>query len=306
VRLSRRPNNKRVQAVSATVSLRSSTLFNSVLRDTISPMRPIMMLILFSFVCGLAACGNRAPEKVRVEAVFSTPQQSMTPGTRPLELGSKLFINTGFQWRDGLLHVPKGYDASEPPRQAPLLVWLHGGGGDASDAENLFPIADEFGVVVLSLDSRHNTWDAIDSPYGPDLYFMEKALQHVAGLVAIDPKHVALGGLSDGASYALAVGRANGDLFTHLVGISPWSLTPPGPAVGQPRVLIGHGTRDTVYPEWHSRRVLVPGLADAGYDVTYFTFDGPHWATDAAGRAIMRWLQGEALGDEVDQVRPPL
>jgi phospholipase/carboxylesterase len=262
-----------------------------------NPMRALFVPAMLCAVVGLNACGDRAPEKVRVDVDITAPTQAVDGGTAPLDLGSTLFINRGFQWRDGLLHVPAGYDPETP---APLLVWLHGGGGDASDAEGLFPIADEYGVVVLSLDSRHNTWDAIDSPYGPDLRFMERAMRHVVERVAIDASRVGLGGLSDGASYALAVGRSNGDLFTHLVGISPWRLKPPGPPVGRPRILVGHGTRDTVYPEWHSRRVLAPGLVEAGYEVTYFTFDGPHWVTEDAGHAIMRWLLGRSPGERVD------
>jgi phospholipase/carboxylesterase len=263
-------------------------------------MRPLNIFILVGAAFCLGACSEGAPEKVRVDVSITAPTQPVERGTAPLDLGATLFINRGFQWRDGLLHVPEGYD---PGVTAPLLVWLHGGGGDASDAKGLFPLAEEFGVVVLSLDSRHNTWDAIDSPYGPDLRFIERAMRHVVEHVAIDPSRVALGGLSDGASYALAVGRSNGDLFTHLVGISPWRLKPPGPPIGEPRILIGHGTRDTVYPEWHSRRVLAPGFAEAGYDVTYFTFDGPHWVTEEAGRAVFGWLCGRSLGDGVDSTR---
>jgi len=266
---------------------------------TINPMRPPPLLVTLAAALLLGACGGRAPEKVRIDVPVTAPTRPADRGTTPLDLGATLFINRGFQWRDGLLHVPAGYDPATP---APLLVWLHGGGGNASDAEGLFPLADDYGVVVLSLDSRHNTWDAIDSPYGPDLRFIERAMRHVVDRVAIDPSRIALGGLSDGASYALAVGRSNGDLFTHLVGISPWGLKPPGPPIGEPVILIGHGTRDTVYPEWHSRRVLAPRFAEAGYDVTYFTFDGPHWVTEDAGRAIMGWLLGGVLGERVDAV----
>jgi predicted esterase len=31
-------------------------------------------------------------------------------------------------------------------------------------------------------------------------------------------------------------------------------------------------------------------LKDAGYDVTYFEFNGPHWVTEEAARRALEWL----------------
>jgi predicted esterase len=214
-------------------------------------------------------------------------REVLPAGTAPLGLGERLFINRGFFWRDGLLHVPTALKSRSP---VPLLVWLHGGGGQAQDARKLFPLADEFGVAVLALDSRHNTWDGIDSPFGPDVRYIERALAHVAARVPVDEGRIAIGGVSDGGSYALALGRTNGDLFSHLIAISPWRLQPPAPARGAPQIFIGHGRQDSIYPEWHSRRVLVPSLRGQGYEVTYFPYDGPHWVTEVSGRALMEWI----------------
>ena len=237
----------------------------------------------------LVACDIAEDKKTRIHFSVPPPGQQWPEGTVPLGLGERLFINRGFFWRDGLVHVPPGLTRRS---KAPLLVWLHGGGGKARAAAKLFPIADELGVVVLALDSRHNTWDGIDSPFGPDVRFLERALSHVAARVPIDPERIALGGESDGGSYALALGRSNGDLFSHLIAISPWRLDLPAPARGEPRIFIGHGRQDAVYPEWHSRRFLVPSLREEGYDVTYFAYDGPHWLTPISGRALMKWFAG--------------
>ena len=85
-------------------------------------------------------------------------------------------------------------------------------------------MAEEFGVVMLALDSRHNTWDGIDSPFGPDVQFIDAALRYTFERVAIDPGRIAIGGLSDGGSYSLSLGLVNGDLFTHLVAVAPGFL----------------------------------------------------------------------------------
>ena len=252
-----------------------------------SSKKSLVCTLLIAVVGFLVSCGKHEHEETRIATRIKEPVASLEPGKHDLNLGSTLFINRGFFWRDGYLYVPKNYRASQP---APLVIWLHGGGGDASDADHMMPIADRFGIVLLSLDSRHNTWDGIDSPFGPDVMFIDKALQHTVQHLAIDPRRVVLAGLSDGGSYALALGRSNGDLFTHLVAVAPWRLSPPSESVGKPRIFVGHGTRDGVYPYHHSRYFLVPGLKDDGYDVTYLEFDGPHWAVDAVVEAFFSWI----------------
>jgi phospholipase/carboxylesterase len=189
--------------------------------------------------------------------------------------------------RDGTLYVPTGVDSNTP---VPLLVWLHGGGGQARDFDFLFPLGEEFGVAILTLDARDNTWDAVDGPFGPDVQFIDTALQYAFDRVAVDVRRVALGGISDGGMYALSVGKVNGDPFTHLVAIAPGDMRAPAPPVGKPRIFLGHGTRDNVYSVGSSRGWLLPQLRRAGYDVTYYEFDGPHFVTPAAARAILRWL----------------
>jgi phospholipase/carboxylesterase len=96
--------------------------------------------------------------------------------------------------------------------------------------------------------------------------------------------------LLDGASYSLALGRVNGDLFTHLVAVAPGYLKPPAPPIGMPRIFVAHGTRDNVYNFLGSRHYIVPRLKTAGYDVTYLEFDGPHWMPAPIARQVLKWL----------------
>lgn len=189
--------------------------------------------------------------------------------------------------RDGVLYVPR---QAVPQRPLPLIVLLHGGGGRAADFREVFPLADEFGVVMLAIDSRHNTWDAVDSPFGPDVAAIDAALRYTFERVAIDPRKIALGGLSDGGMYALSLGLVNGDLFTHVVAVAPGYFALPAPPVGQPRVFVAHGSRDNVYSVFGSKHTIVPHLKNGGYDVTYYEFDGPHWVTEDAARHALQWL----------------
>ena len=235
----------------------------------------------------LYGCGADIPQETRVKARVVSPTIAIEPGEQPLGLGGYALVNRSILWRDGTLYIP---GIARSGKALPLLVWLHGGGGNADSFKFMFPLAEKLGVVILALDARHNTWDGIDSPFGPDVRFIDAALRHTFERVAIDPQKIALGGISDGASYALAIGRANGDLFTHIIASAPGRLEPPSPPVGRPEILVTHGTRDNVYSVQGSRYVIVPRLKTAGYDVSYFEFDGPHWVPAPVAEKMLTWL----------------
>jgi phospholipase/carboxylesterase len=238
---------------------------------------------LIAVVIGVAlsCCGSRGPQVSRLSTRPGTPTVAIEPGEHRLGLGGPLTR------RDGTLYVPHNAGMQIP---LPLLVLLHGGGGREDYFRFTFPMADDFGVVILTLDSRDNTWDGIDSPFGPDVVFIDDALRYTFERVAVDPRRVALGGVSDGAFYALSLGLVNGDLFTHLVAVAPGFFKPPGPPVGRPRIFVAHGTRDNVYDVRGSRNRVVPQLRRAGYDVTYREFDGPHSMVPETTRQVLEWL----------------
>lgn len=236
-------------------------------------------------ICVVVGCRPAGPQVTRVTARPVAPTITVGPGEHALGMG--IVRLRDLAKRDGRLYVPK---QAAPQRPLPLIVLLHGGGGRAEDFKEMFPLAEEFGVVMLALDSRHNTWDGIDSPFGPDVESMDAALRHTFARVAIDPGKIALGGLSDGGMYALSLGMVNGDLFTHLVAVAPGWFAPPAPPTGRPRIFVAHGTRDNVYGVFGSRHNIVPHLKNAGYDVTYYEFDGPHWVTEDAARHALQWF----------------
>jgi phospholipase/carboxylesterase len=227
----------------------------------------------------LAGCSQLdGPQVTRLEVRPKAPALRLEPGAHPLGLGGR---------RDGTLYLPRTVESNKP---VPLLVLMHGGGAGKEFFDFTFPLAEERGVAILTLDSRDNTWDAVDSPFGPDVRFIDQALRHTFERVAIDPRRVALGGVSDGASYALSLGLINGDLFSHVVAFAPGFILTPAPPVGHPSIFVAHGTRDSVLSiDWTSRR-FVPRLKNEGYDVTYLEFDGPHNVPAPVARAALEWL----------------
>jgi phospholipase/carboxylesterase len=199
-------------------------------------------------------------------------------GQRPLGLASG---------RDGLLYVPAGYRPDQP---APLVVALHGAGGTAAHGMALLQrLADAAGLIMLAPDSRGRTWDIILGAYGPDIAFLDRALQQAFERYAIDPDRLAVGGFSDGASYALSLGIANGDLFSHVLAFSPGFMAP-SRQHGAPRLYISHGTSDTVLPIDRCSRRLVPRLQGVGYDLRYHEFDGPHTVPPEIAREAVEWF----------------
>ncbi|OBJ53131.1 hypothetical protein A9W95_18890 [Mycobacterium sp. 1423905.2] len=189
--------------------------------------------------------------------------------------------------RKVLLYVPSGYRLTTA---APLAVLLHGAGGNARGGIDPFlGFADGCGVLLLAPESTASTWDVIVGSFGPDVRLVNSALSHVFTHYAVDVNHVAIGGFSDGASYALSLGLTNGDLFTHVIAFSP-GFAAPGDTVGRPAVFIAHGTHDQVLPIDMTSRRLRPRLERAGYDVAYQEFSGGHLVPAERARSALDWF----------------
>src|SRR5690349_14549860 len=89
---------------------------------------------------------------------------------------------------------------------------------------------------------------------------------------SVDPSHLAVGGFSDGASYALSIGITNGDLCAYIIAFSPGFIAP-ATQRGAPHIFISHGTRDATLPIDACSRIFVPQIERAGYEVPYREFD---------------------------------
>ena len=205
------------------------------------------------------------------------PTASIAPGEHPLDLGGA---------RDGLLIVPQQY---RPTAAAPLALMLHGAGGHARRLASLLSIANSFGVILLVPESRGSTWDAIRGGFGPDVEFINRALDQTFTRCAIDRKKLAIGGFSDGATYALSLGLDNGSLFTHVMAFSPGFMAARRP-FGKPRIFVSHGRSDTILPIDVTSRRIVPELEDAGYAVAYHEFDGPHTVPEGIAQDAFKWF----------------
>lgn len=222
--------------------------------------------------------GAATTERARIHARPTLSTGHVSPGIHRLGLNRD---------RDAILAVPATYQSRRP---APFVLSLHGAGGDAQ--AGLYPLreqAETAGVILLSPAARHSTWDVIRGDYGPDVAFLNAALDAAFARVEVDPDRLAIGGFSDGASYALSLGIANGDLFRHVLAFSPGFMVPAAQRA-EPRIFISHGVDDPVLPIDSCSRRLVPRLHDAGYDVTYREFDGGHTVPQEIAAEALGWF----------------
>jgi len=214
-------------------------------------------------------------------AIAGTASAASDPariGEQPLKLGSD---------RDGMLFVPRGYQADTP---APLVLMLHGAGSTGRGVSYTFDIADDLGVIVLAPDSRDEaTWDLLLHGYGDDVEFIGAALKDTYARCNIDRKRMAIAGHSDGASYALSLGLGTGDTFGRIMAFSP-GVMQPAEIHGKPKIFISHGLSDPVMPIDVTSRTFVPRLKKLGYDVTFREYEGRHGVPPAVVREGFDWF----------------
>ena len=239
------------------------------------PRRSVLAaLLLFT-----SACRSTPPApQVSFMNLRARPRKvtssSLRPGT------STVALQNG---RDGLLAVPEGEISG-------LVVALHGAGGQAAAALRLFDrIADRVGLAILAPASAGTTWAMLRSGPDPDTPALDTALDRLFQEHPFDPGRVAIAGFSDGASYAVSLGLANGDLFPKVVAFSP-GFEAADRHQGRPAFFITYGTRDEVLPISRTSRRLVPVLRRRGYEVTYQEFDGGHTVPPQLAEEAADWI----------------
>ena len=199
--------------------------------------------------------------------------------------------------RNGLLYVPVAH--AEP---LPLLILLHKSAGSPkewfSGSESFAPYAEKGRFIILAPESPGVSWGTGPKSWGYDYVAINRALEEAFARCAIDRNRLAIGGFSDGASYALSLGLANGDVFGYIIAFSPGFIVKShargrmgnNNEVQIPLVYIAHGTADNVLPIASTSRIFASSLKKNGYNVEFHEFSGSHHLSRQVVDQVMTWL----------------
>lgn len=190
------------------------------------------------------------------------------------------------------LYVPETHDAATP---LPLVVALHGGHGHGRDFLWSWLREARARALVLSPTSRERTWSIMGLP-DVDAGPLRQMVDFVDDRYAVDRTRVLLTGMSDGGTYALLCGLAEGTPFTHLApacgALHPFLLANGGlpRARGRPIYLI-HGALDWMFPV-PTARMTRDVLIAAGARLVYREIDDlSHTYPREENVRILDWLE---------------
>lgn len=215
---------------------------------------------------------RREPGRLTARPAKSSLQ--LKPGIQQLGLAAD---------RDAFLFVPSATATK-------FLLLLHGAGGSGERfLERMQPFAENIDAIVLAPSSREPSWDVIRGGFGPDVELIDRALEYVFARASIDPRHLGVGGFSDGASYALSLGLTNGDLFSHVVAYSAGFVVAPNRR-GKPPVFLSHGDEDEILPIERCGRPIAANLTREGYAVRFREFEGGHFPPPEIVLEGMNWF----------------
>ena len=229
---------------------------------------------------GLAGCGGDSDDASPAVVDVTTGSteaaaDSCSPGVHELTLDNG---------QPARMHVTPGGGARA------LIVALHGAGGTPAGAIDAFRGGlNQRGLVLIAPASKGQTWSILRSEQDLDLQSVNLALAEAYERCTIDRRRIAVGGFSDGATYALTLGVSNGDLFPAVISFSPGGIVA-GEQRGAPRFFVSHGTQDSVLPIGRAGDAVVRNLRQAGYPVTYRRFQGDHGVPPAISKAAVRWF----------------
>jgi len=168
------------------------------------------------------------------------------------------------------LYVPEHWDGQAA---MPLIVALHGGHGHGRDfLWTWLREARSRGMLLASPTSRGRTWSIMGGE-DEDAEPLREMVDSIADRYPVDRARVLLTGMSDGATYALLCGLAEGMPFTHLApacGVLHAALLANGGlarARGRPVYLV-HGALDWMFPVY-TAQLARKALAASGASLVY-------------------------------------
>lgn len=199
--------------------------------------------------------------------------------------------------RSGYFHFP----ARSLSRPLPLVVALHGQGGDGRDLVAAFrTLSDSFGFAVLAPSSRYDrkmatyAWEPGSEPneITPDFRHVQACVEEVLGRsdVAVNRDRVLIAGFSSGGSTAPYVATNTGPY--HAFAVLHGGVFPRGLGTRMVRGFLSTGTTDPARTPAHVKGHF-EALRARGFDVVYKEYPGGHQlSNDELTDLVEWWLHG--------------
>lgn len=192
------------------------------------------------------------------------------------------------------LYVPEDYT---PERAWPLVMALHGGGGNGRNFLWSW-LRDARGrdAILCAPTAIGSTW-AIADDDDPDTPNLARALEFIRSRWNIDEKRMLLTGMSDGGTFTYASGLEAGSPFTHLAPVAASfhpvlaQLADPDRLKGLP-IFVIHGALDWMFDISVAREAQA-SLTSAGASVMYWELDDlSHTYPREVNSVLLEWLSG--------------
>ena len=144
--------------------------------------------------------------------------------------------------------------------------------------------------MLIAPASKGQTWSILRSEQDLDLESVNFALGEAYKRCTIDRRRIAVGGFSDGATYALSLGVSNGDLFPAVMALLARRRSSPASRSASPASSSRTARSTRCCRSSSAGDAVVQKLRAAGYPVTYRRFRGGHEASTATSAAAVRWF----------------
>jgi polyhydroxybutyrate depolymerase len=234
-------------------------------------------IVVAAGVGALMIAGDRADR--------GTPSTTLAPP--PPGTDVPVALRSGGIDRTYVVHVPASYDGS---RAVPLVLVLHGSGGDAEDADRISGMsaksdAEGFLAVYPEGTGTNRTFNAglccgyAGRTMTDDVAFMRDVVADVSADYLVDPKGIYAAGMSNGAMMAHRLGCEMSDVVAAIAPVAG-ALEAVDCAPAEPvSAIVFHGTADAIVPYDGGPAATVPRGMDADYEPVSTAVD--QWATTA-------------------------
>jgi len=221
----------------------------------VSVSRRVAAALLVLCGCSVASSASVTTTTIPVVPATSEATTTIAPPARPrAPTGDSVETMThdGLE-RRYLLHVPTDLP---PDRMVPLVLVLHGAGGDPEDIEagsGWNAIADDRGIVVAYPEGEGGDWNAgaccgvaVREDHD-DVGFLNALVDHLVGFAQVDPARVVVIGHSNGGMMAYRLACDPDSKVAGLVSVAGTNMAGCAPAHPVSFMEV-HGTADRVVP----------------------------------------------------------